>query len=428
MKMQSVLAAELREGALDARLTAIYGCKKTELPHKRERLLALMDTFEKTYGAEREVALYSAPGRTEMGGNHTDHQHGRVLAAAIDLDAVACASKSGSMIARVLSEGYPEIVVDLSVREPQKEEEGTTAALIRGVAAKMHEMGYPVAGFDACVTSEVLSGSGLSSSAAFEVLIGAIVNDMFCDGALTQVQLAQIGQYAENVFFGKPCGLMDQLASAVGGIVSIDFEDPAEPIVNRLDYDLSVSGHALCIIDSGADHADLTDEYASIPNEMKQVAAYFGKQVLREVKFEDFWEKIPEIRKEAGDRAVMRAIHFFIDNLLALKQAQALEKEDFYGFLAQVQQSGRSSAEYLQNLYCTSNPKAQAVVLSISVARRILEGQGAVRVHGGGFAGTVQAYVPFGMVDTFRTGMEAILGEGCCHFLTVRPGGGVVIA
>lgn len=428
MKMQSVLAAELREGALDARLTAIYGCKKTELPHKRERLLALMDTFEKTYGAEREVALYSAPGRTEMGGNHTDHQHGRVLAAAIDLDAVACASKSGSMIARVLSEGYPEIVVDLSVREPQKEEEGTTAALIRGVAAKMHEMGYPVAGFDACVTSEVLSGSGLSSSAAFEVLIGAIVNDMFCDGALTQVQLAQIGQYAENVFFGKPCGLMDQLASAVGGIVSIDFEDPAEPIVNRLDYDLSVSGHALCIIDSGADHADLTDEYASIPNEMKQVAAYFGKQVLREVKFEDFWEKIPEIRKEAGDRAVMRAIHFFIDNLLALKQAQALEKEDFYGFLAQVQQSGRSSAEYLQNLYCASNPKAQAVVLSISVARRILEGQGAVRVHGGGFAGTVQAYVPFGMVDAFRTGMEAILGEGCCHFLTVRPGGGVVIA
>lgn len=428
MKKQSILAAELKEGALDARLTAIYGCKKTELPQKRERLLALMDTFEKTYGAEREVGLYSAPGRTEMGGNHTDHQHGRVLAAAIDLDAIACASKSDSMTARVLSEGYPEIVIDLSVREPQKEEEGTTAALIRGVAAKMHEMGYPVSGFDACVTSEVLSGSGLSSSAAFEVLIGAIINDMFCEGALTQVQLAQIGQYAENVFFGKPCGLMDQLASAVGGIVSIDFEDPTKPIVNRLDYDLSASGHALCIIDSGADHADLTDEYAAIPNEMKQVAAFFGKEYLREVEFEDYWANIAKIRKQTGDRAVLRAFHFYTDNLLALKQAQALEKEDFYGFLALVQYSGKSSAEHLQNLYCTSQPEAQAVVLTIAAARRLLEGKGAVRVHGGGFAGTVQAYVPFDMVETFRAGMEAILGEGCCHFLTVRPGGGVVIA
>ncbi|MBS5144436.1 MAG: galactokinase [Butyricicoccus pullicaecorum] len=427
MKKQSILAAELKEGVLDARLTAIYGCKKAGLPHKRERLLALMDTFEKTYGAEREVGLYSAPGRTEMGGNHTDHQHGRVLAAAIDLDAIACASKSGSMTARVLSEGYPEIVVDLSVQEPQKEEEGTTAALIRGVAAKIHEMGYPVCGFDACVTSEVLSGSGLSSSAAFEVLIGVIINDMFCEGALTQVQLAQIGQYAENVFFGKPCGLMDQLASAVGGIVSIDFEDPAKPIVNRLDYDLSSSGHALCIIDSGADHADLTDEYAAIPNEMKQVAAFFGKEYLREIEFEEFWANIAKIRKQTGDRAVLRAFHFYTDNLLALKQAQALEKEDFYVFLTLVQHSGKSSAEHLQNLYCSSQPEAQAVVLTIAAARRLLEGKGAVRVHGGGFAGTVQAYVPFDMTEEFRQGMESILGEGCCHFLSVRPGGGVVI-
>lgn len=428
MKKQSILAAELEEGALDARLTAIYGCKKTELPQKRERLLALMDTFEKNYGADREVGLYSTPGRTEMGGNHTDHQHGRVLAAAIDLDVIACASKSDSMTVRVLSEGYPEIVIDLSVCQPQKEEEGTTAALIRGVAAKIREIGYPVAGFDACVTSEVLSGSGLSSSAAFEVLIGVIVNDMFCEGTLTQVQLAQIGQYAENVFFGKPCGLMDQLASAVGGIVSIDFADPAEPIVNRLDYDLSASGHALCIIDSGADHADLTDEYAAIPNEMKQVAAFFGKQFLREVEFEEFWANIAKIRKQTGDRAVLRAIHFYTDNLLALKQAQALEKEDFYGFLALVQFSGKSSAEYLQNLYCASQPEAQAVVLTIAAACRLLEGKGAVRVHGGGFAGTVQAYVPFDLIEKFRAGMEMILGEGCCHFLTVRPGGGVVIA
>lgn len=428
MKKQSILAAELKEGALDARLTAIYGCKKTELPKKCERLLTLMDTFEKTYGAEREVGLYSAPGRTEMGGNHTDHQHGRVLAAAIDLDAIACAGKSDSMTARVLSEGYPEIVIDLSVREPQKEEEGTTAALIRGVAAKIHEMGYQVSGFDACVTSEVLSGSGLSSSAAFEVLIGAIINDMFCEGALTQVQLAQIGQYAENVFFGKPCGLMDQLASAVGGIVSIDFEDPAKPIVNRLDYDLSASGHALCIIDSGADHADLTDEYAAIPNEMKQVAAFFGKEYLREIEFEEYWANIAKIRKQTGDRAILRAFHFYTDNLLALKQAQALEKEDFYGFLALVQYSGKSSAEHLQNLYCASHPEAQAVVLTIAAARRLLEGKGAVRVHGGGFAGTVQAYVPFDMTEEFRKGMESVLGEGCCHFLTVRPGGGVVIA
>ncbi len=428
MKIQSTLTTELKEGALDARLTAIYGCKRTEVPHKRERLLVLMDTFAKTYGVDREVGLYSAPGRTEMGGNHTDHQHGRVLAAAIDLDAIACASKSGSTIVRVLSAGYPEIKIDLAVCEPQKEEEGTTAALIRGVAVKIREMGYPVSGFDACVTSEVLSGSGLSSSAAFEVLIGAIVNDMFCEGALTQVQLAQIGQYAENVFFGKPCGLMDQLASAVGGIVSIDFADPEEPIVNRLDYDLSASGHALCIIDSGADHADLTDEYAAIPGEMKQVAAFFGKEVLRDVEFEDFWANLAEIRKKTGDRAILRAMHFYGDNLLALKQAQALEKEDFYAFLALVQQSGTSSAEHLQNLYCVSQPQAQAVVLTIAAARKLLEGKGAVRVHGGGFAGTVQAYVPFSMTEQFRAGMEAILGDGCCHFLTVRPGGGVVIA
>lgn len=363
-----------------------------------------------------------------MGGNHTDHQHGCVLAGPVNLDMMACAGANGTMTAVIHSAGYPAIEVDLSVLTPQEDELGSSAALVRGIASRLHDMGYQIGGFNACVDSTVLGGSGLSSSAAYEVLIGIIMNHLFCEDAIDAVAIAQIGQYAENKFFGKPCGLMDQLACAVGGIISIDFNDPAVPIVNKINYDLRSSGHVLCIIDSGADHADLTDEYAAVSSEMKAVAAYFGKQVLREVDEKEFWSNLAEVRKQAGDRAVLRAMHFFSDNQLALKEARALEQDDFQYFLSLVDQSGRSSAMLLQNLFCTARPQEQAVPLTIALAQHLLGGEGAVRVHGGGFAGTIQAYVPVSMKDAFRAGMEAVLGEGCCHFLGIRLEGGVVIA
>lgn len=428
MKRQEDLEIMLQNGGLDIRLKEICGGSREQLLFRRERLLSLIHTFASIYGNGRSLGLYSAPGRTEMGGNHTDHQHGRVLAAAIDLDMVSCAAKNDSSVIRVTSDGYPEIRVDLSNLNPVKKESGTTAALIRGIASRLSEMGYSVSGFDACVTSQVLGGSGLSSSAAFEVLMGVIMNDLFCGGELTAVQIAQIGQYSENVFFEKPCGLMDQLASSVGGITAIDFNDPETPEVEKLECSLEDYGYALCIIDSGADHADLTDEYASIPGEMGQVAAFFGKKVLRQVAFEEFWSQIPALREKAGDRAVLRALHFYSDNDLVVQQKALLQAGNFEGFLSLVNQSGHSSAECLQNIFCCSTPDAQAVSLTIAAARRILKGRGAVRVHGGGFAGTVQAYVPLDQREEFRGKMEAILGEGRCHFLNIRPGGGTVIA
>ncbi|MDO4269529.1 MAG: galactokinase family protein [Eubacteriales bacterium] len=427
MKDQTTLRRDLESGALDARLTALCGCTGAALAEKRGRLFRLLEAYGAAFGTGGAAGLFSGPGRTEMGGNHTDHQHGCVLAAAIDLDALACAGPNGSNTVRILSAGYPDIAVDLSGRAPVEAEKETSAALVRGIAARFAELGYPVGGFNACVDSTVLGGSGLSSSAAYEVLIGIIINHLFCGDEVTLVQIAQIGQYAENVYFGKPCGLMDQLASAVGGIVSIDFQNPDEPAVHKLDYDLSGSGYALCIIDSGADHADLTAEYAAIPAEMGAAARCFGKEVLRDVDYHEFWDGIPKVRAAAGDRAVLRAVHFFIDNYYAQKEAQALEKDNFTGFLTMADKSGRSSSTLLQNLYCTAQPQAQAVNIALTAAQHLLAGDGAARVHGGGFAGTVQAYVPNGRIDAFRAGMEAILGEGCCHFLRIRPEGGAVI-
>ncbi len=428
MMQQTELRRQIQEGGLDARLCAVCGCEPNLLGPKRARLLKLLDAYQAAFGPQEEVGLFSGPGRTEMGGNHTDHQRGRVLAAAVDLDALACAGPSGDDRVRILSEGYPALEVDLHCLTPQKEEEGRSEALVRGIAARMREMGYEPHGFHACVDSTVLSGSGLSSSAAYEVMVGVILNHLYCADKLDMVQIAQIGQYAENVFFGKPCGLMDQLASAVGGIVSIDFEDPETPRVKKLEYSLSSSRYALCVIDSGADHADLTDEYAAIPREMGAVARFFGKEVLRQVSEEAFWAHLAELRAQVGDRAVLRAIHFFTDNQLAAKEAQMLENDDFYGFLRLVNQSGQSSADHLQNLTCWSNPSQQAIPVTIALARRLLKGDGAVRVHGGGFAGTVQAYVPQDQVKEFQAGMEAVLGKGCCHVLRVRPVGGAVLA
>ena len=380
--------------------------------------------FAAAFGGAPE-RYFSAPGRTEIGGNHTDHQRGRVLAAAVNLDTRAAVRLNGSNIIRVLSQGYPLCEVNLDRLTPVDSEVNTTPALIRGVAARFAELGCQVEGFDAYVTSTVLPGSGLSSSAAFEVLIGTIINILFFDAKVSAPEIAAIGQYAENVFFKKPCGLMDQTASAVGNLVTIDFANKEHPDIRKVDFDFSAVGYALCIIDSGADHADLTDEYAAIPGELKSVAAYFGKEVLTQVDEAEFYAKLPAVRKTCGDRAVMRAIHVFEDNARVVKQVAALEQGDFDTFLKLVTESGQSSYMYLQNVIPTGNTLHQEVAVALALCRHALQGQGAYRVHGGGFAGTVQAFVPLTMLDSFRAQIDGALGAGACHALSIRPQGGV---
>ena len=368
---------------------------------------------------------FSAPGRTEISGNHTDHQHGCVLAAAVNLETVAQVEMNGTDLIRIQSEGYPLVEVDLNDFTVHEEEKNTTAALIRGVAAAFSQRGAELRGFDAKVHSTVLPGSGLSSSAAFEVLMGTICNELFFGKQLNAVEIAQIGQYAENVYFGKPCGLMDQTASSVGGMVFIDFENPDSPVVERIDFDFAAAGHALCIIDSGADHADLTEEYAAIPGELKKVSAFFGKEVLRDIPEAVFFAALPELRHQVPDRAILRAIHFYQENSRVQRQAQALRDGEFDTFLGLVSESGRSSWMYLQNITPTGATEHQDVAVALALCDTLLQGRGAYRVHGGGFAGTVQAFVPLDMVDSFKEGMERVLGEGNCHVLSIRPEGGI---
>ena len=368
---------------------------------------------------------FSAPGRTEIGGNHTDHQRGRVLAAAVNLDTVAAVRPNGTSVIRIQSAGYPLCEVDIRELTPVEREINSTPALIRGVAARFIQLGCKVEGFDAYVESTVLPGSGLSSSAAYEVLIGTIINHMFFDGKVSQPEIAMIGQYAENVFFGKPCGLMDQMASAVGNLVNIDFFDKENPAIHPVSFDFSSCGHALCIIDSRASHADLTDEYAAIPGEIKAVAAHFGKEVLTQIEEKDFYAAIPELRKTCGDRAVMRCIHFYQENERVPKQVAALEQGDFDTFLQLIKESGHSSWMYLQNVIPAGYKEHQDVAVSLALCEHYLQGKGAYRVHGGGFAGTVQAFVPFEILESFRAGIDAALGEGACHVLSIRPQGGV---
>ena len=423
----SDLETRLQAGAFDEMLDRLYGRNRRE--EARDRCAAVMAGFAKTFESRAE-ALFSAPGRTELGGNHTDHQHGRVLAAGVDLDILAAAAPNQSGMIRIQSQGYPLIVVDLHELSPKAGEENTSAALIRGVAARMAALGCPLqnAGLDAYMVSSVPGGSGLSSSAAFEVLIGTMLNDLFWDGRCTPVEIAQIGQYAENVFFGKPCGLMDQTASSVGGVVAIDFADTAHPVVEQIGLDLTAQGYALCILDSGAGHADLTSEYAAITDELKAVCRCFGKEVLREVPEEDFLAALPQVRKTAGDRAVNRAFHIYAENRRAEAEAQALRDSDFDRFLTLVRDSGRSSAMYLQNVIPTGQTTAQELMVTIALCESILAGRGAVRVHGGGFGGTAQAFVPLDMLETFKEKTEAALGAGSCHVVTIRPVGGARLA
>ena len=380
--------------------------------------------FAAAFGGTAE-RYFSAPGRTEVSGNHTDHQRGRVLAGAVNLDTVAAVRANGTDVIRVQSKGYPLCQVRLDALEPVDAEINSTPALIRGVAARFAQLGCKVGGFDAYCESTVLPGSGLSSSAAFEVLVGTIINHLFFDGKVTQPEIAQIGQYAENVFFGKPCGLMDQTASAVGGLVTIDFADKAHPDIRPVHFDFSTTGHALCIIDSRADHADLTDEYAAVPGEMKAVCEYFGKDVVTEIPEADFYAAIPALREKCGDRAVMRVIHEYNENRRVPQQVACLESGDFEGFLRLTKESGFSSWMYLQNVIPAGYVKQQAMAVALGLCEHYLQGRGAYRVHGGGFAGTVQAFVPFELLESFRAGIDGALGAGACHVLSIRPQGGV---
>ena len=427
MKSIPVWKQELSDGVHAARLASLYCCAPAETASEAARYAAVLDGLEKTFGSHAEAGLYSAPGRTEIGGNHTDHQHGRVLAGSVNIDMIAAAAPNDKNQLRVQSEGYDLCVIDLDDLEARKEEENTTAALLRGECAAFTQRGAKLAGLDVYISSNVPKGSGVSSSAAFEVLIGVILNDCFMTEKVSPIAIAQIGQWAENVYFGKPCGLMDQMASSVGNIITIDFASPAKPVVEPVAVDFSKAGLALCILDSGADHADLTDEYAAIPAECRAVAAVCGGEVLRDVPFETFIAKLPECRKQCGDRAVLRAFHIYADNDRVAKQVTALREGDFTTFLNLVGESGQSSWEYLQNVIPAGYKEHQEVAVTIAAAKHFLGGKGAVRVHGGGFAGTVQAFVPVELLAGFKANMEAILGEGRCHVLSIRPEGGAVL-
>lgn len=423
MNIQSWKEAVKGTGFQDE-MRKLYGAKAQE---NGERYQALLDMYGEVFGDSESICLFSAPGRTEIGGNHTDHQHGRVLAASVDMDMIAAVSPTQENEICVQSEGYPMCRISLEDLAVKEEEKNSTAALIRGVAAGFANRGCQVKGFQAVVKSSVLPGSGISSSAAFEVLIGNIINSLFFEGQVSAVGIAQIGQYAENVYFGKPSGLMDQTASSVGNMLTIDFEDTAHPVVKKLDVDFEKTGLALCIIDSGADHADLTDEYAAIPLELKKVCNLLGKEVLRQIPEEEFMAALPKIRKEVGDRALLRAIHFYGDNDRVPLQAEALERGDIDTFLRLVKESGYSSWMYLQNIVPCGSKEHQEMALALALCDKLLKGRGAYRVHGGGFAGTVQAFVPQDMLEEFRGGIEAALGAGSCHVLSIRPVGGTQI-
>lgn len=423
------LVQQLQRGTCDPVLSELYALDGTEasLAQGRARAIGVVESFQEMFGEADRSILVSGPGRTELGGNHTDHQHGHVLCASVNLDVLACAAPNGVGVIRIHSAGYPDLKVELSDLAPQRGERNSSGALVRGMAAGIRQLGYPVSGFDAWLTSDVLAGSGLSSSAAYEVLMGNILNQFCCQGRLDPIQIAKISQYAENVYFGKPCGLMDQMGASLGGVVAIDFEDPQQPRIQRVNYDFSRSGYVLCIVDTGSCHADLTEDYAEITEEMKAVAAYFGKEVLRQVPQEQFWHSLAHLRLKCGDRGVLRGIHFYNEERRVLEQIDALDRGDFGAFLTLVNASGASSISCLQNIWSAATPRRQPVSLALAVGERLLQGQGAIRVHGGGFAGTIQAFVPRELLTEFKAGMEALLGEGACHVLRIRPRGGCVI-
>ena len=410
---------------IDNMLIKLYGEKMLSV--QQERYAKAEKAFEELFGTTDNLMIFSASGRTEVGGNHTDHNRGKVLAAAVGLDVIAFVVPTDDGIITVKSEGFPQDTVDTADLSVKEDDKNTSAALIRGVADGLKKDGFSIGGFKAYTTSNVLKGSGISSSAAFEVLIGTILSHLYNDGKVTAVKIAQIAQYAENIHFGKPSGLMDQMASSVGGFIEIDFADTANPVIDAISYNFAESGHSLCIVDTKGSHANLTPEYAAIPVEMKSVAKFFGKNELRDITREQLWENIAEVRKTCGDRAVSRAFHFFDENERVDREADALRSGKLDEFLKEVNASGNSSFKYLQNIFATVDPKEQGVVLGLYTAERILNGRGACRVHGGGFAGTIQAFVPDDLLDEFISEMEHLFGEGSCYNLYIRPVGGTKV-
>lgn len=430
MKIQDILT-RINECKLDDVFASLYGETPAALDAQKKRYITALETFSETFpeDREREINIFSAPGRTEICGNHTDHQRGHVLAAAVDMDMIAVVSEGSDHVIRILSEGYPMIEVDISDPLPREEEKEKTAALIRGVAAQFGAHGVQVSGFDAYVTSEVLPGSGLSSSAAFEVLIGKIIDFRDNNGETGAVEIAKIGRFAENWYFGKNSGLMDQTVSSVGGLIEIDFSNAKDPKIEAHQFDPDKAGLSLIITDTKGSHADLSDEYSAIPKEMRSVARFFDKEHLAEVDVQEFFARISKLRKapEICDRAILRSAHFFSEDVRVHKEAQALDDGDIPGFLELVNDSGESSARLLQNLYSTANPQQQSIPLALEMSRLALKGEGACRVHGGGFAGTIQAFVPKEKVNAYVSSLEGLFGPGSCHIVRIRPSGAVKI-
>ena len=423
--MNSQWAAYQHSEAFASRVATLYGAGSAELARQTARYGKLVERFERRFGeAHGALCFFSAPGRTEIGGNHTDHNHGRCLAGAVNLDTIACVEKTDDGVIVVDSEGFPPITVELSQLDIREKDYGTTLALIRGTAGVMKEMGYAVGGFRATVSSSVLRGSGLSSSAAFEILIAAILDGLYNGWVVDAKLRAVIAQKVENVYFGKPCGLLDQMAASVGGMVALDFAT-SDTQVEAIACDFAAKGYALCVVNTGGDHGDLTDDYAAIPAEMKAVAAQFGKQVLREVAPEEFEANIGRLRKAVGDRPVLRAMHFYDDNARVLEQAKAIREGDLNAFFDAVNRSGDSSWKLLQNVYARANQEQMA--MGIELSRRFLAGEGAQRVHGGGFAGTIQAYVPMERLEAYIALIEDAFGPGSCTPLMIRPEGAVMM-
>lgn len=413
----------IESGNFDEKLIDIY-VDVEQLEYQKKRYINTIAKFEEQYGAG-DVQIFSAPGRSEIGGNHTDHQHGKVLACAINRDAIGVVRKSEEI--RLISDGSEEIVVDLTDLAIKEEEKGTTLSLIKGVLAGFQERNYKIGGFHAYITSDVLIGSGVSSSAAFETLIGSILSGLYNDMQISSTEIAIIGQYAENVYFGKPCGLMDQMACSTGSLVYIDFKDPKAPVVERVSFDMEHYGYSLCITDTKGSHADLTDEYAAVPEEMKKVARCFGKEVLVDVTFEELLANMADVREKTSDRCVLRALHFIAENKRVVKEVDALKDGNLEAFFANVKASGDSSYKYLQNVYTSKDVHHQNVSLALAVSEAVLADRGVCRVHGGGFAGTIQAFVKNEAVKEYQNAMNQMFGNDACSVFKIRNYGGLFV-
>jgi len=421
MKKASILIEEFKDNKHQERLREIY-LDDALLEKQKARYSKALKEFISLFG-DLEVEIYSAPGRSEICGNHTDHQHGCVVAAAINLDIIAVVAKDD--LIEIQSDAIKLKKIELTNLEYVEKEEGSSEALVKGVVSRMKELGYTIGGFKGYFTSDVLIGSGLSSSAAFEVLIGTILSGLYNQMAIDPVVIAQIGQFAENHYFGKPSGLMDQSASSVGGMITIDFKDVRHPKVEKIDVDFSKFGYCLCIVDTKGTHANLTNEYASIPFEMKMVAEMFEVEFLTDVIEQQFYQNINAVRKKCGDRSVLRAIHLFEENKRVKELVQALRCNDFTKVKESIVASGNSSYKLLQNIYVSKDVQHQEIAIGLALSKKILKDQGFCRVHGGGFAGTIQAFVKENYVATYKKEIEQIFGEDACYVLQIRKYGGI---